>query len=126
MTNVDFNEIRIFENYELIESEVGHAVLKTRVTKNSLNLYGHAHGGYLFALCDSMSGFVARSTGVEIVTLTASISYLLGAQEDDELKVEGNIVHNGVTTKVVEIVVTNQNDELVCKGTFTMYVVKNN
>ena len=125
MQEVDFNEIRVFENYEIIEEEKGHAIITTTVTKSALNLYGFAHGGFLYTLCDSMSGLVARSTGVDIVTLNATMNYIKTAQDGDYLKVEGTLIHDGRTTKVVEVTVTNESDTLICKGNFTMYVTSN-
>ena len=40
----------------------------------------------------------------------------------NQLKIEGLCVHNGKTTKVVEVVITNQEEKILTRATFTMYV----
>ena len=40
----------------------------------------------------------------------------------DQLKIEGLCVHNGKMTKVVEVLITNQEEKILTRATFTMYV----
>ncbi|MTB64743.1 hotdog fold thioesterase [Streptococcus sp. zg-86] len=116
------HEIRVFENFEMVSSEKGHVVVTTEVVEKSLNYYGFAHGGYLFTLCDQISGLVAISTGVDAVTLQSSINYLKSGKLGDTLLIDGRCVHDGRTTKVVDVTVTNQKQEEIVKATFTMFV----
>ena len=116
------HEIRVFENFEEQVFEEGHVIVTTQVVEKSLNFFGQAHGGYLFTLGDQVAGLVALSTGVYAVTLQSSINYLSPAHLADQLTVEGNCVHNGKTTKVVDVTITNQEDKVISKATFTMYV----
>ena len=122
MQNVVCNEIRVFENYEILKCENGEAVMTTEVVDNSLNLYGHAHGGYLYTLCDALAGVCARSLGCELVTLQASMNYIRGAEKGDVLTVTAKCVHNGRSTKVINVETRNQNDKLVNEGVFTVFV----
>ena len=115
-------EIRIFENYRIIRMDPGHSLYETEVTDHALNLYGYTHGGYLYTLCDTSAGMAALSTGVNVVTLRADMSYVRHAVKGDVLRVEGISIHDGRTTKVIETSVYNQDGKLICKGTFTMYV----
>ena len=105
------HEIRVFENFQEELFEAGHVIVTTKVVEKSLNYFGNAHGGYLFTLCDQIAGLVAISTGDYAVTLQSNINYL-----------EGLCVHNGKTTKVVEVVITNQEEKILTRATFTMYV----
>ena len=116
------HEIRVFENYELLAFEAGHVVVTTKVVPQSLNYSGHAHGGYLFTLCDQVSGLVARSLGSHAVTLQSSINYLKAGQLEDCLTIKGRCLHNGKSTKIVETTITNQAGKLIVKATFTMFV----
>nr|WP_074485123.1 PaaI family thioesterase [Streptococcus henryi] len=116
------HEIRVFENFELVSSEEGHVVVRTEVVDKSLNYYGFAHGGYIFTLCDQISGLVSISTGYDAVTLQSNINYLKSGKLGDTLFIDGKCVHNGRTTKVVDVDVTNQKREAVAKATFTMFV----
>lgn len=118
----NLHEIKVFENYRLELVEEGHIKLSTEVVPSSLNYYGNAHGGYLFTLCDQVSGLVARSTGIDAVTLQSNINYMKAGHLGDRLTVEGICVHNGRTTKIVEATVTNEAGDTLTKGTFTMFV----
>ena len=100
----------------------GHVVVTTKVVDSSLNYYGNAHGGYLFTLCDQISGLVVISLGLDGVTLQSSINYLKAGKLDDVLTIKGECVHQGRTTSVVDVDITNQEGRNVCKATFTMFV----
>lgn len=121
---MDFNldEVKVFENYEIVKWEEGEVTLETQVVDSSLNYYGNAHGGYLFTLCDQVSGLIAISTGFEAVTLQSNINYLRAGRLGDKLKVIGTCVHNGRTTKVVDVHIKNENGEMVTTAIFTMFV----
>ena len=122
MTNIDLNTITVFENYQLEKMEEGQVVLTTEVVASSLNYYGKAHGGYLFTLCDQVSGLVLRSYGLEGVTLQSSINYLKAGQLGDYLTIRGKALHTGRTTQVVEVTLSNQENKLLCRASFTMFV----
>lgn len=122
MKDKSLHEIRVFENFEMLSSEKGHVVVTTEVVDKSLNYYGFAHGGYLFTLCDQISGLVALSTGYDAVTLQSSINYLKSGKLGDTLVIDGRCVHDGRTTKVVDVTVTNQEQEEIVTATFTMFV----
>ncbi|MFC3928090.1 PaaI family thioesterase [Streptococcus caprae] len=123
MTKIRLHEIVAFDNYEVISIESGHVVVSTVVSKQSLNVYGNAHGGFLFTLCDQISGMTVMSTGFDAVTLQSNVNYLKGAKEGDTLTIEGQMIHNGRTTKVVEVTITNKAQQLVTRGSFTMFVI---
>lgn len=122
MKDKSLHEIRVFENFEMLSSEKGHVVVMTEVVDKSLNYYGFAHGGYLFTLCDQISGLVALSTGYDAVTLQSSINYLKSGKLGDTLVIDGRCVHDGRTTKVVDVTVINQEQEEIVTATFTMFV----
>mgnify|MGYP000877557158 FL=1 len=122
MKDFHFDAISAFENYEIKEMKDGHVEVTTKVVDSSLNYYGNAHGGYLFTLCDQISGLVLISLGLDVVTLQSSINYLKAGKRDDVLTIKGECVHQGRTTCVVDVVITNQDGKNICKATFTMFV----
>jgi len=61
-------------------------------------------------------------TGHVIVTTKVVEKSLNSGHLSDQLKIEGLCVHNGKTTKVVEVVITNQEEKILTRATFTMYV----
>ena len=122
MKDIHFDAISAFENYEIQQMKDGQVVVTTKVVDSSLNYYGNAHGGYLFTLCDQISGLVLISQGVDGVTLQSSINYLKAGQLGDQLTISGTCVHSGRTTRVVDVAIHNQAGASICKATFTMFV----
>ena len=122
MKDFHFDAISAFENYEIKEMKDGHVEVTTKVVDSSLNYYGNAHGGYLFTLCDQISGLVLISLGLDVVTLQSSINYLKAGKREDVLTIKGECVHQGRTTCVVDVAIANQEGINVCKATFTMFV----
>jgi len=88
MKDFHFDAISAFENYEIEKMRDGHVVVTTKVVNSSLNYYGNAHGGYLFTLCDQISGLVVISLGLDGVTLQSSINYLKAGKLDDVLTID--------------------------------------
>lgn len=122
MSEQYLHEIKVFENHKMDVFEKGHVVVTSTVVESSLNYYGNAHGGYLFTMCDQIAGVTAISTGYDAVTMQSSINYMRAGRLDDTLTIEGICVHDGRTTKIIEVTITNQRGEAVAKAIFTMYV----
>jgi len=122
MKDFHFDAISAFENYEIKEMRDGRVTVTTKVVNSSLNYYGNAHGGYLYTLCDQISGLVVISLDLDVVTLQSSINYLKAGYLGDELTIKGKCVHKGRTTCVVDVDLINQDGRNVCKATFTMFV----
>ncbi|EHI68625.1 hypothetical protein STRIC_0537 [Streptococcus ictaluri 707-05] len=96
--------------------------MTTEVTESALNYYGNAHGGYLFTLCDQMAGIMARSTGVDAVTLQANVNYLKAGHLGDRLTIEGTFLHKGRKAQLIEVTARNQDGLLLTKVSVTMFV----
>ena len=122
MTEDYLHEIKVFENYEMALFEKRHVVVSSKVVESSLNYYGNAHGGYLFTMCDQVAGLTAISTGFDAVTMQSSINYMRAGRLEDCLTIEGFCVHDGRSTKIIEVTISNQRQEAVAKAIFTMYV----
>ena len=118
----DLHKIIVFENGDITKMEPGHITISTEVVESSLNLYGKAHGGYLFTLCDQAAGLVAISLGSYAVTLQSSINYLKPGELGSSLVIDATCSHDGKHTKIVEVTITNETGELLTKATFTMFV----
>ena len=118
-----FNRQMGFEGCVLESMEEGEVKMRTRVSESACNLYGFAHGGFLFTLCDTLAGLVGYTLGSLVVTQQASISYLKRAEKDEELFLEGKVIHNGRSSKVVETSIRNAEDVLLCRATFQLFPV---
>ena len=115
-------EVHVFENYDIRNIDRGRVELSTKVVDNSLNSYGNAHGGYLFTLCDQVSGLVCLSMGVNAVTMQSNMHFMQAGHRGDTLIVNGICQHDGKTSKVVDVTIVNKSGEKLSQATFTMYV----
>ena len=108
-----------------IESiKCGEAILSFEVEDDKhTNIYGAAHGGVLSTLIDTSLGVVAASLGKRVVTLQLSTNYINSIYFFDKASATATIVHKGMTTMVIDVVVRNRKEEIVATGTGTMFVV---
>lgn len=118
-----FNTTFEFRDCELEEYKEGFVKVKTTVNEKGVNPYGTAHGGYLYTLCDAAAGLAGYSLGDYVVTLQANMNYIKSGKLNDELIIIAQSLHSGNKTAVIETQIMNQNDELLCKGQFTLYKI---
>lgn len=110
-----------FEDLKILRCEQGYVEAAAPVTQNSLNPYGNAHGGWLYALCDTCSGLAASTWGRPNVTLQAGINYIRGAQPGERITVKAFSRHAGGRTAVNQVELYDSQDRLLATSTFTMY-----
>lgn len=104
------------------EAGFGFVKVSMKIEENSKNPYGFVHGGMIFALADSCAGLTAATLGDKTVTLSSSINFISNAKEG-KLHATPVLIHNGKSTKVVEVTVVDDHDNLVSKSSFTMFRV---
>lgn len=110
-----------FDGAKILEIEPGHAKVSIEITEEATNFYGNAHGGFLFSLCDSISGMTAYAYEITNVTQCASFSFLRAVQAGTTIFIEGNTVHKGRKTCVNLMTVTDDEGRMVATGHFTMF-----
>ena len=91
----------------------GRARLLMLVRGDMVNGHGLCHGGIVFALADSAFAFACNSYNDSTVAAAASIDYLAGAREGDELAAEAIELWRTRRNGLYEIVVSNQRGERV-------------
>lgn len=111
------------ENLKILEIEPGHTRLSIEVAEESLNLYGNAHGGFLFSLCDIAAGMSTYAYEVANVTQCVGINFVKGVSSGT-IYVEANAVHKGRKTVVTRVDITDAEGELLVTGNFTMFLGK--
>lgn len=110
------------EKAELLEISTGHARVKIDIEEDALNFYGNLHGGFIFSLCDMVSGMCAYTYEFANVTQQASVNFLR-AFKTGTLYVEGNVIHKGRRTAVVQVGITSEEEKLIASATVTMFFV---
>jgi acyl-CoA thioesterase len=104
---------------EVINLQEGYSKLQMHIRANMLNGFKTLHGGISFAFADSALAFACNNRNNLSLALDCSISYIKAVHENDVLIAEAIEIHNGKTTGVYNISITNQHNQLVAqfKGT---------
>ena len=101
------------------EIREGYSKIKMTVRTEMINGFGIVHGGVAFSLADSCFAFACNNRNVLSVALDTSINFTKPVHVGDELTAEAKEIHNGKSTGLYHISITNQNDHVVAifKGT---------
>ncbi len=119
------NEFVKYNHIVLDDIEITGASAHVDVVPESLNVVGVAHGGLHFSLADTCAGYSARADGREYVTQQSNFYFLKGV-------ISGRMIAKGKVIKrtrkfcLVEVEVTNEEGELLSKGAFDLYCIREN
>ncbi len=104
---------------EVLEIKEGYSKLKMTIRPEMINGFGIIHGGIAFSLSDSAFAFACNNRNVLSVALDTSINFLKPVHAGDELTAEALELHNGKSTGLYQITVSNQHHHTVAlfKGT---------
>jgi acyl-CoA thioesterase len=104
---------------EILEIREGYSRIKMRIRKEMVNGFGIVHGGIPFSLADSAFAFACNNRNNLSVALDCAITFTKAINLEDELTAEAKEIHNGRSTGVYTIAITNQLDQQVAlfKGT---------
>ncbi len=104
---------------EVLEIKEGYSKIKMTVRPEMINGFGIVHGGIAFSLADSAFAFACNNRNVLSVALDTSINFLKPVHVGDILTAEAKELHNGKSTGLYHITISNQNEHTVAvfKGT---------
>ncbi len=104
---------------EIIEIKEGYSKISMQVRKEMINGLGIVHGGICFSLADSAFAFACNNRNNLSVALDTSINFLKPVHVDDILIAEATEIHNGRSTGLYQISISNQSNHVVAlfKGT---------
>ncbi len=104
---------------EVLDVKEGYSNIKMTVRPEMINGFGIVHGGIAFSLADSAFAFACNNRNVLSVALDTSINFLKPVHVGDVLTAEAKELHNGKSTGLYHITITNQNQHVaaVFKGT---------
>jgi acyl-CoA thioesterase len=98
---------------EVLEVKEGYSKIKMTVRKEMINGFGIVHGGIAFSLADSAFAFACNNRNNLSIALDTSINFIKPVHVDDILVAEAKEVHNGKSTGLYQISITNQKDHPV-------------
>ena len=103
----------------VLEIREGYSRIRMTVREEMINGFGIVHGGIAFSLADSAFAFACNNRNVLSVALDTAINFLKPVHVGDELVAEAKELHNGKSTGLYQIQITNQQDHVVAvfKGT---------
>ncbi len=104
---------------KVIEIKEGYSKIQMIVRPEMLNGLGIVHGGIAFSLADSAFAFACNSRNNLSVALDTSINFIKAVHIGDTLIAEAIEMHNGKSTGIYHITITNQEQQTVAlfKGT---------
>ena len=116
------NEFVKYNHIVIDDIEVSGATAHIDIVPETLNVLGVAHGGAHFSLADTCAGYSSRADGREYVTQQSNFYFLKGAKSG-RITAKGNVIKRTRKFCVVDVDVTDDNGELVSRGTFYYYCV---
>lgn len=104
---------------EVLEVTEGYSKITMAVRAEMINGFGIVHGGIAFSLADSAFAFACNNRNVLSVALDTSINFLKPVHVGDVLIAEAKELHNGKSTGLYHICISNQHEHVVAvfKGT---------
>lgn len=104
---------------EVIEVKEGYSKIKMLLRKEMINGFDVIHGGIAFSLADSAFAFACNNRNNLSMALDTSINFTKKALPGDTLIAEAIEIHNGRSTGLYHVTITNQRNETVAifKGT---------
>ena len=110
-------------NYVSVEhAENGNASCTLSLRRESLNVYGYAHGGALYTIADDAAGFAAHADGRAYVTQSSTMHFLSNRSEGI-LTGTANVRHRGRRTCLVDVEITDEAGKLLVTGSFEFFCV---
>lgn len=100
---------------EVLEVREGYSRINMKVRKEMVNGFGIVHGGIPFSLADSAFAFACNNRNILSVALDTSINFIKPVHVGDLLTAEAKELHNGKSTGLYHINISNQNDHLVAQ-----------
>lgn len=103
----------------VLEIREGYSKIQLTLRDEMINGFGIIHGGIAFSFADSAFAFACNNRNNLSVALDTSITFTKATKPGDVLTAEANEMHNGRSTGLYHITITNQNKEAVAhfKGT---------
>lgn len=103
----------------VLDIKEGYSKITLTVRPEMINGFGIVHGGVAFSMADSCFAFACNNRNVLSVALDTSINFTKPVHVGDVLTAEAKELHNGKSTGLYHITITNQNNHIVAlfKGT---------
>ncbi len=109
-----------YNGIRVTELDTGYCQCWVELSENKTNPHGIAHGGFLFAVCDSIAGIAGTTLGRSVVGRSADIHFLRPGRGSG-FTGKARIVEAGRTTGLCAVELYDDSDTLVTTGSFELY-----
>ena len=100
---------------QVIEIREGYSKIQMTIRAEMENGFGIIHGGVTFSMADSAFAYACNNRNQKSVALDTSINFVKAVYVGDILTAEATELHNGRSTGLYQIAITNQKNELVAQ-----------
>jgi acyl-CoA thioesterase len=100
---------------EVLEIKESYSRIRMTIRKEMVNGFGIVHGGIPFSFADSAFAFACNNRNNLSVALDTSINFIKAVKIGDVLTAEAVEAHNGRSTGLYNIAISNQDNELVAQ-----------
>ena len=104
---------------QVLHVQEGYSKISMTMRAEMINGFGIVHGGIPFSFADSAFAFACNNRNKLSVALDTSMNFLKPVMVGDVLIAEAKELHNGKSTGLYHITITNQDEKVVAvfKGT---------
>ncbi|MDE6686455.1 MAG: PaaI family thioesterase [Lachnospiraceae bacterium] len=99
----------------------GHAKGRVILDASCNNPMDYVHGGCLFTLADTVAGHAAMTYGGVVTTSSAEIHYLNPAKDTEYIEAEANVIRNGRTISLFDVMIRDDKGTEICKLILTYF-----
>ena len=117
------------EHLNIVYTEIGEDYLCARMPVNETTWQPMKilHGGATMALVESVGSALSlvllEDSGYTAKGMEINANHILSVQ-DGFVYAKAKVIHKGIRSHVIEIIVTNEQDKLVCVSRLTNMIVK--
>ncbi len=103
----------------VVDINDGYSKIQMTVRPEMINGLGTVHGGIAFSFADTAFAFACNNRNVLSVALDTSINFIKPIFVGDVLTAEAKEIHNGRSTGLYHVTITNHDENIVAifKGT---------
>lgn len=110
---------------EVLEADVGRALLRMTVRPDMVNSFGTSHGGIVFSFADSALAFCTNAGGFVSVAVDCTVSYTRPVHPGDTLTADALEQSTTNTLAFCDVTVRNQDDTVVGHFRGTVFRTRN-
>ena len=116
---MDHDAFSQWMDVKVLDIKEGYSKIQMTIRKEMVNGFGIVHGGIAFSLADSAFAFACNNRNNLSVALDTAINFTKPVHVGDVLTAEAKELHNGKSTGLYHISISNDKDHVVAlfKGT---------